>query len=66
MYLLYVISGISIILIVMFIYKHFIMSIKKKIFYNKFNVFCIKKKKEKRVDSLVLNPQMEKNEYTPF
>ena len=43
----------------MFIYKYFIINL----------IFFVKKKKEKekeKVDSLVLNPQMEKNEYIPF
>ena len=52
----------------MFIYKYFIMSIKIRYFIINLIFFC-KKKKEKekeKVDSLVLNPQMEKNEYIPF
>ena len=48
----------------MFIYKYFIMSIKIRYFIINL-IFFVKKKKEK-VDSLVLNPQMEKNEYIPF
>ena len=53
----------------MFIYKYFIMSIKIRYFIINLIFFITKKKKEKekeKVDSLVLNPQMEKNEYIPF
>ena len=52
----------------MFIYKYFIMSIKIRYFIINL-IFFVTKKKEKekeKVDSLVLNPQMEKNEYIPF
>ena len=52
----------------MFIYNYFIMSIKIRYFIINL-IFFVTKKKEKekeKVDSLVLNPQMEKNEYIPF